>query len=412
MIYNVLFLLILAFLSVGQSAQAVPLLQLKLESDFSAAFKKEMRSGRIPGAAFAIVRGDQVSAMQTYGIRGKKSPQAVNSQTVFRLASVSKTFSAELAALMVEQNKFSWNDPIVEYIPEFKLKKAGQAENITIKHILSHSSGLVPNAFDGYLKGRFIFSKVIDKFSALEPACSAGKCYGYQNVLFSFIEEVVERNTGKSYEEVMRSMIFSPLNMVNASVGYDAYQESANKAYPHITVSRRGPWHQVKVNPDFYKVGAAAGVNASIEDMSKWLIAQLGNTPEVISQPLLDTVREPVVRTVKDLRRRSWRGIIDDAHYGIGWRVYQYKDETLYLHSGWVQGFRALIAYSKDKQIGLVLLANAESRSVDSLSIKFWRLLLAEPDSLIPYKAANPAPLAGPLWSRKLAFFDLDLQYL
>lgn len=359
------------------SAKSTP--PSKIEIEFGKQFKQAMRVNKIPGAAYAIVRGDRVSTIKAYGVRGEKNRNAITKQTSFRLASVSKTFSAELAALMVEKKSFSWDDSIVDYIPEFKLKQAGQAEAITIKHVLSHSSGLMPNAFDGYLKGRFQFSHIISKFEALEPYCSPGACYGYQNVLFSFIEEVLKRSTGKAYAELLQKMIFAPLAMKNASVGFNAYQNTTNKAYPHIKVSRNGPWHQVKIKPDFYKVESAAGVNASITDMSKWLVAQLGHTPDVISAHLLETVREPIVRTTKDLKGRTWKGIIDDAHYAIGWRVYQYNEDILYFHSGWVEGFRAVIAYSKDKQIGLVILANAESRSIDKLTVNFWRLLLKEP---------------------------------
>lgn len=364
------------------SVSAGTLANSQIENEFSKQFKSVMKKSNVPGAAFVIVRGDKVSAMQTYGVRGNKDKQKINSNTAFRLASVSKTFSAELAAKLVDQSKFSWEDPLVDYLPEFKLKKEGQAEGITIKHVLSHSSGLMPNAFDGYLKGRFRFDHIITKFEALEPYCAPGNCYGYQNVLFSFIEEVMERSTGKPYADLMQQEIFVPLKMENASVGYNPYKQTSNKAHPHVKVSKNGPWHQVKVKPDFYKVGSAAGVNASITDMSKWLVAQLGHSPEVIPTGLLETVREPVVRTSKDLRRSNWKGILDDAHYGIGWRVYQHNDDILYFHSGWVEGFRAVIAYSEEKQIGMVLLANAESRSVDDLTVKFWRMLLDEPTTL------------------------------
>lgn len=337
-----------------------------------------MNKNKIPGAAFVIVRGDKITAMKTQGVRGKKDKKPITEHTTFRLASVSKTFSAELAALLVSENKFQWQAPLVRYLPEFKLKQSGQAEAITIKHVLSHSSGLMPNAFDGYLKGRFQFDHIIGKFATLEPYCAAGNCYGYQNVLFSFIEEVMKRSTGETYADLMQQRILTPLKMTDSSVGFNAYKNTKNKAHPHIKVSRKGPWHQVKVKKDFYKVAPAAGVNASIHDMSQWLMAQLGHKPEVISEQLLQTVREPVVRTVKELRRKKWRGLLDDAHYGIGWRVYQHEQDTLYFHSGWVEGFRAAIAYSKEKQIGFVLLANAESRAIDDLTVDFWRLLVNE----------------------------------
>jgi len=169
------FFFALVVLSVMAPVSAKSASPSKIESEFNKKFKQAMQVNKIPGAAYAIVRGGRVSTIKAYGVRGEKNNQAIDKQTSFRLASVSKTFSAELAALMVEKKSFSWEDSIVDYIPEFKLKHAGQAEAITIKSVLSHSSGLMPNAFDGYLKGRFQFDKIISKFEALEPYCSPGQ---------------------------------------------------------------------------------------------------------------------------------------------------------------------------------------------------------------------------------------------
>ncbi|MGB5444691.1 MAG: serine hydrolase domain-containing protein, partial [Psychromonas sp.] len=143
MIRPIMFFLGLVFVVNTSPVFAKSTSQTKIESEFAEQFRKEMAASKIPGAAYVIVRGNKVSAMKTYGVRGQNDKRAINSETAFRLASVSKTFAAELAAMMISRKAFSWEDPIVKYIPEFQLKKAGQAEAIRIKHVLSQSSGLI-----------------------------------------------------------------------------------------------------------------------------------------------------------------------------------------------------------------------------------------------------------------------------
>ncbi|WP_051555918.1 serine hydrolase [Kordiimonas gwangyangensis] len=116
----------------------------------------------------------------------------------------------------------------------------------------------------------------------------------------------------------------------------------------------------------------AAGVNASIEDMAKWLMAQMGYKPEVITPAIIKTVTSKEVRSTRELSRRSWRRHISDAYYGLGWRIYSFGDEDVVLHSGAVKGYRAFISYSKGMDVGLVMLMNAQTREIDDLSVSFW----------------------------------------
>ncbi|CAM5204973.1 serine hydrolase [Alishewanella longhuensis] len=126
------------------------------------------------------------------------------------------------------------------------------------------------------------------------------------------------------------------------------------------------------VNESYYRFAPAAGVNASAIDLGYWLIAQLGYNPDVLNEDQLKQITSKRVRTVRDLRRRLWREHITDAHYALGWRVYQFGQEQLVYHGGWVQGFRAELAYSKERELGLVILLNAESNVVAELSTYFW----------------------------------------
>lgn len=337
---------------------------------FEAFFKAQLEKYNIPGGAYAIIEGDKIIAMKGVGITSLKNPKPIDENTVFRLASVSKTFSSLLAAKLVEENKISWNDQISDFVPNFSLKRKDYTESLQVHHILGQSAGIMPNAYDNYLEENFPLRKIIPKFKRVGSFCAPGNCYSYQNILYSLIQPVMEQSTSTPYEKLMTDMIFKPLEMTNSSLGFEPFMANENHASPHVK-TKKG-WMEVKVKPNYYNVLPAAGVNASISDMSKWLMAQMGSEPETITEQMISAVTQKRVKTKRDIRRRNWRNYITDAHYGLGWRVYQFREEELYYHGGWVSGFRADIAYSKTRNIGLVVLLNAETNVISELSTSFW----------------------------------------
>jgi beta-lactamase class C len=160
--------------------------------------------------------------------------------------------------------------------------------------------------------------------------------------------------------------------MRDSSVGYESFLDNPNHARPHVKA--RGGWRTVKVKPHYYRVAPAAGVNASAVDMGKWLMAQLGANPDVLAPEVVQTITEPRVYTARDKRRKYWRDILTDAHYGLGWRIYDIGDEQIVYHSGWVAGFRADAAWSDRHQLGIAVLMNAESNDIGALTTSFWQM--------------------------------------
>ncbi len=142
--------------------------------------------------------------------------------------------------------------------------------------------------------------------------------------------------------------------MKTASVGYEPFVSNPNHALPHV--KSRGQWKTIKVQPNYYRVAPAAGVNASALDMGKWLAAQLGGQPTVIDPAVIHTLTEPRVATVRDTRRKYWRDLLSEAHYGLGWRIYSLGEHQIAYHSGWVSGYRADVAWSDEHDIGIAVL--------------------------------------------------------
>lgn len=361
----------------GGAAVASPMAESVTISGFDEKFRAAITEHKIPGSAYAIISGDDIVAAEGYGTRAVGAKLPVSKDTVFRLASVSKTFSAELAALLVAEGKFDWTDRVVDAVPEFRLRTPGHAERVQVGHLLSHSAGLMPNSYDNMLEDGWSLQKIIPRFKKLKPICKPGNCYGYQNIVFSFIEPVIEQSTGARFEDLMTERLFVPLGMDHSSMGLEGFLSEQDRAEPHV-FTRRG-WYRVTVKQDYYNVAPAAGVNASVEDMAKWVRAQMGHNSDVLNADLLDTVTEKRVRTRREMNKRVWRPHLKEAHYGYGWRIYNIGGEDIIMHAGGVSGFRTLIGYSKARNIGLVILMNAETRSIDKLGADFWAGITSEP---------------------------------
>jgi len=337
---------------------------------FEARLAAVMQREGIPGGAYAIVRDGRIIAAAGLGRRSAGVEGAVTADTVFRVASVSKTFAGQLAALLVADGRLRLDERVDRYVPTLRFKRPAHGDRLQLQHLLGHSTGIVSNAYDNLLDANVALERILPQFGRLDPLCAPGRCYTYQNILFSLIEPALERAGGQPYADQLQLRLLGPLAMHRTSVGLDAFLAADNRAEPHVRAA--GRWVPTKVQPGYYQVAPAAGVNASAADLGRWLLAQLGANPEVVSAESVALVTQKRVRTARDLRRRGWRDMLTDAHYGLGWRIYEVGDDEIMLHSGWVKGFVADISYSPRHRTGLAVLLNAESGVLGELGAAFW----------------------------------------
>ncbi|GJM12129.1 MAG: hypothetical protein DHS20C12_05320 [Pseudohongiella sp.] len=333
-------------------------------SEFVSWMEAETREKKIPGVALAIVSREGIMHMQTWGVRSIDTRLAVETDSVFRIASMSKTFAGASAALLVDQHYQSWDTKLTDLFPSMNLGTRRSSSDITLKHVVSHSTGLMPHSYSNLLDDGVSYDRIKPSFPKIPTVCKPGECYGYQNVVFSIIADVVEESTGNSYEEFIYEQIFKPLGMVTASVGMDAYLESDDATQPHRR--SRGAWRTTSTNPAYYSVAPASGINASIFDMSMWVRANLGAFPEVLSPGFLSELHEPIIATPRGNYFNRWSGL-EKAYYATGWRVFDYKGQRVVHHGGGVRGYRSEMAFVPEANIGLVLLFNAESNLANDI---------------------------------------------
>jgi beta-lactamase class C len=327
---------------------------------FDAMAQQVVDRTHIPGMAMAIVQDGKILVMKGYGTTEAGGSEPITTDTVFRLASLSKAFAGTLAALLVQDGFMGWDMRIADHLPAFKLANVQDTQSLTVRDILSQRAGLTRNTYDRDLEADVPFELLVQKLAEAPLACAPGACYAYQNVAFSLIGDMVFAETGDFYTHQVGMRIFQPLGMYDSSYGRDALEASPSWARPHVRGS--GGWVPIRPREAYYRIPPAAGVNTSIHDMTQWLLAQMGHRPDVLSPALLADIHTPLVPTIDQLRESPWRRErLTSAYYATGWRIFTYAGHTLVFHGGAVQGYRTEIAFLPDHDIGAVLLWNSES---------------------------------------------------
>lgn len=327
------------------------------------------------GLAACVARSDRVLMLETRGRRAADSPELIDPTTRFRIASLSKGFAATLAAQLVAEGRMRWTQPVVEKVDYFVLKDAEDTRRAQLDHVLSHRMGLPHNAYDNVLEAGRPVQSIVRRYADVDPMCRVGTCYGYQNIAYNLVTDVIENGTGLDYESEIRNRLFRPLGMDSAGFGRDDLLSSTNWAQPHI--GRGSRLRKAPVREHYYQLPASAGINASIEDLCLWLRANLGGMPEVIPDTTRELLWTERVETRRELFRGRWRRTrLDGAHYGYGWRIYDYAGERVIFHAGSVQGYGAQIAIVPRMNVGVVAVWNSQSRRPWGITATFLDALL------------------------------------
>lgn len=306
------------------------------------------------GLAVAVVEDGKLAFIRGYGLASKETGQPVTERTVFRWASLSKGVAGTLAAKLAEEGRLKLDRPVAAYGTSLRLP--GGAEQVaTVSDILSHQLGIWKNAYDGKLEGGGDPVAIRHELSGLTLICPPGSCHSYQNIAYDTVSEVVAKATGRSYATMVRKELFEPLGMTGASIGLDELTCSASWARPY----RNG--YPVKLTDAYYRVPAAAGVNSNIIDMARWMQAQMGEEPSVLSPGLLKTIHDPRVATLRPYGATALGRALKEPGYGLGWRSFTYAGHRLVGHSGAVAGYRSTMMFDPQTRTGIAMLWNSES---------------------------------------------------
>ena len=347
---------------------------------FDSLYSVNIGQSEAVGGAVVIVYKGQIAMTKCFGVKKAGENSLIDEHTVFRLASVSKTMTGVLAGILAAENAISLDDKVADYIPEFKSGSRENTENMTIRHLLSHTTGLVPYAFDTMVEDQVPLTKIIPLLNEVEIVAPPGRVYAYQNVMFSLFDPVIAAKTNKNFQENITEKIFNPFGMTDASVDFESFNRNENKAFPH----QAGENGFTPANPRnrYYVTAPAAGVSASISDMGKFLIAVLGKDDSIFSKKAHEVVFTPQVETfLKRSYYKEWDKI-ESKHYAIGWRIIGYKNRKIAHHGGYISGYQSEIAICEDEDIGIAVLTNSPNNYFTENVHSFFNLFIEYKDKI------------------------------
>lgn len=339
-------------------------------ADYEVWIRTQLEKKLAPGLAIAIVQDTSVLFLKGFGYRKTSSGDTVDTHTVFRLGSVSKSITGTLAARLVQEQVIQWDDPVNKYFPNFQLQSPVQTSQTTLRHLLSHTVGLPYHAFTDRVDAGAPIDTLIYHLRDLPLVGTAGKVYSYQNVAFSVMAKVVEQATQQPFEDVLQAKLFNPLGMRDASATQAAMEHNDNHAVPHRYLFRK--WMPMSISHTYYNVAPAGGLNASISDMAQWLRCLTASRATFLDAAVKSEMLAPFVRaTARNRHFRKWKRN-RRSYYGMGWRVLTFPADTLYYHGGYVNGFRSEVAYYPKERIGIAVLVNAPGSLADHALPEFF----------------------------------------
>lgn len=329
----------------------------------------EIDSLKSPGAAIALVYKGEIILLKGYGVKKAGDLDSVDLHTAFRLGSVSKGFASILTGIMVEEGSLSWDDHVKSYLTDFNMRDTASANHMTIRNILSHTTGFPEHTYTDLLDNGYDYENIKGALANVPLAAKPGQIYGYQNVVYSLIGDVLFNVSGKDYNNLLNDKIFKPLNMRDASTDYSSFYYNPNTAMPHLRMG--STWKVKPKNNRYYSVSPASGINASASDMAKWLLALTGYYPEVLHEKTIEDIAQHSIETPrKSTYRRNWKSL-DRTYYGLGWRVFNVSGRDIIYHGGYVEGFRSEIAFDPETKIGIAVLFNSNTPIASQCIPKF-----------------------------------------
>jgi len=332
---------------------------------------------KVPGYAVGIVTLDGTYTI-SLGVREIDKPEAFDERTIFRLASISKTFTSA-AVIALQKPSINFDSKLSSYLPGLVLSNPTYQTQLTLGHILSQSSGLIPHAYTNLIQAGVPYEDIIKKLQDVDFICEPGSCYSYQNVVYSLAGDALAQATNSTYEQLVEQKLFKALGMTSSSFGHTPFLEQKNRAAPHRWSKKHKRWQATTPKENYYQLSPSAGINTNLIDMIKWLEAQLGRHPEVLNDVHLQNLHAPQIKTSRKKShygRHSWSGV-SNFGYALGWRTFDFSGEAGFVHhGGWVEGFRVEMVINRRLNIGMFFVTNSEPGLASDIVPVFIRMYL------------------------------------
>jgi CubicO group peptidase (beta-lactamase class C family) len=358
-------------LLVASASGAASISQGQQPFDLDATAARAMREFSVPGMAVAIVKDGKIVAVKGYGQRQAGLPAAVDGTTLFGIASNTKAFTAAALAILVDEGKLDWDDPVVKHLPAFAMWDPQVTREMTIRDLLAHRSGLGLGEGDLLWWPHTDYSReeIVRRLRYLKPAASFRSRYAYDNVLYLVAGQVIAAVSGMRWDDFVRERILLPLGMTSTRTSITGVPAGANLAMPHV-MDAGHPVPTVHLPID--NVAPCGAIVSNANDIAAWMIMQLdhgayrdaeGREKRLFSERQSKEMWSPQTTTSsKDQSQPDGMVAPFYQSFGLGWGLREYRGHLTVSHTGGLLGMTSRVLLVPDARLGVVVLENQEER--------------------------------------------------
>lgn len=340
-----------------------------LPDDFDSFVNKIMKENNLPGLAIAIIENDSLVFIKGYGVRKISESDPIDEHTLFQAASLTKTFTATLMGILVDQGKIAWDDPVKKYIKNFELKENYVTERLTIRDVLSARAGIIGGDTIQANDRRELIG-LLKKQPLSDSFRIAQTSFNLMYAIAGYIEEIIYE---KPWEEIVKNTILDPLGMEETYTdNASAINSTNNVAIPHLI-------EDGKVVPtawgDYELYAPAASIVTNVLDLSKWMKLLLNNgsleNKTIIRDKTLNQIQSPQI-LVSDFFKNICNPFTNFITFGFGWFISDYKGNKVIEMEGAVPGTSNLLVLVPSARMGLAIQTNCDFAFKSLLPIKFY----------------------------------------
>lgn len=328
--------------------------------------RAEMERWHIPGVAVGILRDGQRET-GGFGVCSLETGQPVVADTLFQIGSITKVFTTTLVMRLVDGGTLALDTPVITYLPELRLADEQGQRSVTLRHLLTHTSGFYGDFFDDFGMGDDALAKCVAALHTLPQQVAPGDLWAYNNAGFYLAGRIVETVLDMPFERAMREQVFEPLGLKRSFFfAHEAIVYSA--AVGHTQVTPGADEHEVaRLYPLPRSVAAAGGIISTVDDLLTFAAFHLGdgtwNGTRILSEESLQAMRTPHVKAAN----------FADA-YGLGWALETLDGVQIVEHGGSTNGFQARLRVVPERRFAIALLTNSSRGSVLNDAVSKWEL--------------------------------------
>lgn len=350
---------------------ANPLLPREID-ELSSYVEDAMKRFDVPGAAVAVVQGDQVLMLKGFGVKKRGSADPITPQTRMMIGSTGKTMTTMLLAHLVDEGVLDWDTPVQNVLPQFAVADPELSKRITVRNLVCACTGVPRRDMEFIFNASTLTAeRVIDQLKSFEFFTAFGEAFQYSNQLVATAGWVAAAATGSEYGklddgyfDLIEDRVFGRIGMASTTFSFENVVASGDYAFPH-EFGTSGLRQPIAIDEEkvLLPVAPAGASWSTAEDMAKYLITQLNrgvapNGVRVVSPENLLVTREPQVP------------VSSTMHYGLGWFVDSYKGQPMIQHGGNTLGFTSDFAFLPDSGLGIVVLTNARASNDFSQAVR------------------------------------------